>query len=184
MWSRGAFFINPHICIDKYNVIKHLVKPSAASLSKTMLVTADGGSWVNESTQEQEVFNLILGEVITALKIQAKNGNFICKIFESFTQITVKLICVLLSFYKNVEIVKPNMSYDSDSEKYLVCIGYKGPNNKKIKMLENMLKLSYKKKSKHIVDFFPEFKILHDIIAAVTELILISQIDSSFVSTK
>ena len=22
MWSRGAFCINPHICIDKYNVIK------------------------------------------------------------------------------------------------------------------------------------------------------------------
>tara|TARA_R100000541_G_scaffold9401_3_gene16986 strand:- start:4690 stop:4959 length:270 start_codon:yes stop_codon:yes gene_type:complete len=24
MWSRGAFFINPHICIDKYNVIKKI----------------------------------------------------------------------------------------------------------------------------------------------------------------
>nr|QBK88415.1 MAG: FtsJ-like methyltransferase [Mimivirus LCMiAC01] len=171
---------------DKYDIIKNfnsgkiknsasknknlLFKPSKTSLSRTWLVTAEGGSWINESTQEPEVFNLILGEVITALKIQAKNGNFICKIFESFTQTTVKLICVLLSFYKNVQIVKPNMSYDSDSEKYLVCIGYKGPNNKKIKMLENMLELSYKKKSKHIVDFFPEFKILHDIIAAVTEI--------------
>ena len=84
---------------------------------KVHFVTADGGfNWENENTQEQEAFKLILAQIITALKIQAKGGHFVCKFFESFTTTTVKLIAILKSFYEEVHSIKPLMSRQSNSE--------------------------------------------------------------------
>lgn len=94
---------------------------------KAMLITADGGfKWVNENLQEQEAFKLIFGEIIAALMIQEKKGNFVCKIFESFTNITVKLILLCQQYYEEVHIVKPFTSRVTNSEKYIVCLNFKG----------------------------------------------------------
>ena len=50
---------------------------------KAHFITADGGiNWENETTQEQESFRLIIGQIVAALKIQAPGGNFVCKFFE------------------------------------------------------------------------------------------------------
>lgn len=106
------------------NFIKHFEK------NKAMLVTADGGFvWKNENLQEQEATKLILCEVLTALLIQANNGNFICKIFESFTETTVKIIMLCQYFYEEVHIIKPYTSRQTNSEKYIVCLKFKGIND-------------------------------------------------------
>lgn len=136
---------------------------------KADLVTADGGfNWVNENTQEQEAFRLILGQIITALNIQAKNGNFICKLFENYTNITMKLICSLRPFYKEVYVCKPYTSRKSNSEKYLICMGYKGQDAKKIKILETLLTKS--KGKLNIVDYFPNYKIPQDLKSTIINL--------------
>ncbi|QKF93757.1 ribosomal RNA methyltransferase domain [Fadolivirus algeromassiliense] len=126
---------------------------------KANFITADGGfDWDNENIQEQESFKLILGQVITALKIQDKKGNFVCKVYETFSGIASKLISILASFYDNVYLVKPLMSRASNSEKYVVCVNFKDPKDKdaKISKLENILeKLNESKKN--LVDYFPEF---------------------------
>ena len=50
------------------------------------LVTADGEFlWDDNNFQEQEGYKLILGQIIAALNVQAKNGHFVLKLFESFT---------------------------------------------------------------------------------------------------
>ena len=111
----------------------------------------------NENIQEQEAYKLILAQIIMALKIQAKGGNFICKIYESFTNITSKLICVLSAFYNNVYITKPLMSRASNSEKYIICTGFidSKEKDKNINKLDNILvKMN---KNKNIVDIFPDF---------------------------
>lgn len=128
---------------------------------KADLVTGDGGfKWKNENLQEQEAFTLILGQIITALNIQEKNGSFVLKIYESFTEITIKLLCILKSFYDDLLIVKPLTSRKSNSEKYVVCMKYKGYNKDKIRMLEDLLdELNTVDENKHINDIFPSYKI-------------------------
>ena len=51
-------------------------------------MTADGGfRWNDENYQEQEAYILIFGEIVAALRIQAKGGHFVLKLFESFTDL-------------------------------------------------------------------------------------------------
>jgi hypothetical protein len=126
------------------------------------LVTADGGfEWKDENLQEQEVFPLVIGEILTALYILAKGGNFICKVYETFTQLNVKLLCLLGLLFKSVYIVKPLMSHKSNSERYVVCIGLGDDKHKEkiIKILEELLsgiEIEATKK-KYLNDIFPTF---------------------------
>jgi 23S rRNA U2552 (ribose-2'-O)-methylase RlmE/FtsJ len=127
---------------------------------KADLITADGGfEWKNENYQEQEAYGLILGEIIGAISIQAKGGSFVLKIFETFTHVTIKLIYLLASFYEECYIYKPFFSRATNSEKYLICKGFKYDNddklNKQIKYLEETLKKCETKE--FINDIFPEF---------------------------
>jgi len=144
--------------------------------TKADLVTADGGfEWKNENTQEQEAFPLILGQAVTAIRIQKPGGSFVCKIFESFTESTAKLIYLLGSFYEKVYIYKPFMSRKSNSEKYLVCIGYKYKTDTKekmerIKILENILTLIRKNKGDYLYDFFTDFKLPRNFTSTLTKI--------------
>ena len=48
--------------------------------------------WKDENHQEQEAYRLIYGEILNALSNINKDGTFILKIFETFTDVTIKLI--------------------------------------------------------------------------------------------
>jgi 23S rRNA U2552 (ribose-2'-O)-methylase RlmE/FtsJ len=127
---------------------------------KADLITADGGfEWKNENYQEQEAYGLILGEIIGAISIQAKGGSFVLKIFETFTHVTIKLIYLLASFYEECYIYKPFFSRSTNSEKYLICKGFKYDNddkqNKYLQILEDTLKKCETKE--FINDIFPNF---------------------------
>ena len=128
---------------------------------KANFITADGGfNWENENVQEQEAFKLILAQIITAVKIQATGGHFVCKFFETFTETTAKLIPILKIFYEDVRAVKPLMSRQSNSEKYFVCMNFKDKkeNIKNISVLEGILKDALNYNNKNIVNMFPTFK--------------------------
>lgn len=134
---------------------------------KAILVTADGGfEWVSETLQEQEAFKLILGQVITALRIQKKGGNFICKIYETYTKLYIKLIACLQELYTNVYIMKPFTSRKSNSEKYIICINFLDSNTDTF--ITNLSKLlsdiTNKEPSLFINDFFPSFAIGKEVI--------------------
>ena len=49
----------------------------------------------------------------------------ICKFFETYTDVSAKLISILVSLYDKVFFIKPMTSKPSISEKYIVCIGFK-----------------------------------------------------------
>ena len=142
----------------------HYIKKQVATDKKYMdLVTADGGfEWTNENYQEQEAYMLILGEIIGALKIQAKNGNFVLKIFETFTNVTIKMIYILTLYYEEVLIYKPYFSRNTNSEKYVICKKFKYDQyidkeklEKNINSLEKVLEMMDSKQ--FIVDIFPKF---------------------------
>ena len=114
--------------LTKLNTIKQFAggKDVIGFTKPSDLVTSDGGfDWKRENLQEQEAYRLIFSEIVTALKVQKDGGNFVIKIFESYTKITIKMIELLRQLYSSVYIAKPYTSRISNSEKYLVCKGFK-----------------------------------------------------------
>ena len=126
------------------------------------LITSDGGfDWKRENLQEQEAYKLIFGEIITALKLQKDGGNFVIKIFETYTKITVKLIQLLRQVYSKVYLSKPYTSRISNSEKYVVCKGFKKSSisSKIILKLEEMLEVINHNSQYQILDMFTDIKL-------------------------
>jgi len=133
--------------ISNLDTIKLFKKDIEKSKKYTDLLIADSNlEWDNINYQEQEAYQLILGEIITALRVQAKDGAFILKVFETFTIPSIKMIYLLSSFYEKIYIYKPFYSRASESEKYVICKGFKYDQKKdaneldiKLKSLEKVL---------------------------------------------
>jgi 23S rRNA U2552 (ribose-2'-O)-methylase RlmE/FtsJ len=129
------------------------------------IVTADGGfEWTDENFQEQEAYPLIFGEIVGALNVQAKNGSFVLKLFESFTNVTLKMIYITSSFYEKAFLYKPYTSRPSNSEKYLICTGFKYDQTKDKALLKEKLdKLQYIleqfKDESYVSEIFDEFEL-------------------------
>jgi 23S rRNA U2552 (ribose-2'-O)-methylase RlmE/FtsJ len=95
--------------------------------NKCHLVTADGGfdNSSDYNSQETASYKLIYCEIYTALNIQEQNGSFIVKIFDLFSYKTIQLLYLLYNCYSIVEIYKPLTSRLSNSEKYIICSGFR-----------------------------------------------------------
>lgn len=129
---------------------------------KADLITADGGFiWKDENYQEQEAYKLIIGEILTALKIQEKNGSFVLKIFEIYTDITIKILSILSSVYSYTFITKPFLSRPSNSERYIVCKGFNGVDKIIITRLEELLEEIGSKETNNmfLADLLPDYTI-------------------------
>jgi hypothetical protein len=78
------------------------------------------------------------------------------QLFETFTDITSKLLYVLTQFYKEVYITKPFTSRKSNSEKYVICKFFNN-DSKNVKNLEKVLKLAKKNKDLNLISIFDTF---------------------------
>ena len=111
--------------IDFTNVLSIIKKFGRNSVD---LVTGDGGFDNSDDYNHQELNSLplIYSEIYLALQIQREGGTFICKLFDTFVKETVILIYILTLCYEKVYLHKPLMSRVSNSEKYIVCLGFSG----------------------------------------------------------
>ena len=93
------------------------------------VITGDGGFdfSVDFNNQEYNISKLLFAQIAYALVMQKEKGCFILKIFDCFMQQTLDLLAILCSFYDKVYITKPQTSRYANSEKYLVCKGFRGP---------------------------------------------------------
>ena len=108
-----------------------VVNGFAKRVGEVDLVTADGGFEAkDENNKEVEHLKLFLAETLTAFKVLKKGGSFILKIYDIFTKPTLELLFLLSSTFKSVEIKKPVSSRPANSERYVVCHGFKGYNAK------------------------------------------------------
>ena len=137
-WKKSKMFLNenPNITItygedntgNIYNLdnIKSLRK--LVDNNNVDFITADGGFdfSIDFNKQEQLAYRMIFCEIVTALSIQKLGGTFICKIFDIYTNLTIQFIYLLGYFYDEVFITKPFTSRPANSEKYIVCKGFKG----------------------------------------------------------
>ena len=93
-------------------------------------------------------YHLIYCEIYVSLNVQAINGNFIIKIFDLFNYKTIQLVYLLYNCYNTVEIYKPLTSRLSNSEKYIVCLGYNGCSKNSL----NILKKYYERSRELSID--------------------------------
>ena len=82
---------------------------------------------------------LFLSEIVTALHVQAIDGTFILKIYDISFEITRQLIMLLSGVYRSVKIVKPITSRPGNSEKYLLCEGFRGCEEDRLEDLKVVL---------------------------------------------
>jgi len=124
---------NGDIC-DIHNILNIIKVINKESLD---LITGDGGFDYSEDYNKQEINSLplIYSEILLALNLQKKGGCFICKIFDIFNNKTIKLLYFLSLQYEQFFLYKPCMSRLTNSEKYIVCIDYKGYDKTKINKL-------------------------------------------------
>ena len=129
---------NGDIC-DFTNIISMIYRIGRNSCE---LVTGDGGFDYSSdySNQEKNSLKLIRCEIFLALNIQKIGGNFICKIFDTFHIETIKLLYILNLVYEKVYLYKPRTSRNSNSEKYIVCLNYKGYDKKLINIICHSIK--------------------------------------------
>ena len=101
---------------------------------KADLITADGAFGFNESeddyqNQETRHYGLFISEIMLALAHQNEGGCFVLKVFDLFTDTSIKLIAILSYCYSSVKVFKPTTSRQANSEKYIICLGFKTPDN-------------------------------------------------------
>jgi ubiquinone/menaquinone biosynthesis C-methylase UbiE/23S rRNA U2552 (ribose-2'-O)-methylase RlmE/FtsJ/DNA-directed RNA polymerase subunit E'/Rpb7 len=102
----------------------------AKQAGKCQLVTGDGGIGFedDDSYAAQELLNvrLFLSEIILALLTQAVGGTFILKIYDLYHDLTVDLMTLVSTYYDQMTVIKPMTSRPANSEKYVVCRGFRG----------------------------------------------------------
>ena len=114
---------------------------------RSAFTTADGGTCVPigiENYQEQMHFPLFFNEILTALMVQKNGGSFILKIYDMFTLPTIQIIAILTQLYDTVYITKPLTSRPANSERYIVCKGFKGDKAPEYqKIIYQMINISF-----------------------------------------
>jgi hypothetical protein len=92
---------------------------------KCHIFTADGGFDFSEhySTQEEEVFPLLVSSALIGLYSLVKGGDFVLKIFDTELKSTRDLISVLAHCFDNWTLYKPALSRPCNAEKYFIGRG-------------------------------------------------------------
>ncbi len=127
---RKIFGSKQNVHIDYGNLynfgeVKSYVRNFARN--KAFIVTADGGFDYSADFNGQEISScqIIYSECVVAMCILRERGTFVCKVFDLFTSTMVRILYLLHSNFDEVYFYKPDTSRPANSEKYLVCVGYK-----------------------------------------------------------
>jgi len=150
-WNKATEFIkkntNINILYGKdntgniYNLDNILDFQSKVGKNSAYIVTADGGFdfSIDFNNQEQLSYRIIFCEIVTCLSIQQKGGHFICKVFDLYTPLSLKLIYLLTCLYDTIYLTKPLTSRPANSEKYIICKNFKGISKEYLDKLLNIV---------------------------------------------
>ena len=105
------------------------------------LVTADGGFDFSGDFNNQETLSvrLLAAEVYATLRLQRVGGSFVIKIYDVSSPDTMAILNILTSAYTDVYVTKPHTSRPANSEKYLVCTGFRSDGIALFERLQGML---------------------------------------------
>lgn len=138
-------------------------------------VTADGGFDFSKdfNNQETQSFHLILCEIFIALQLQKKGGMFVLKVFDICYEETIAICYLLYMLYDNVYITKPLSSRPANSEKYIICTGYKTVKHSMLSIVKNIIK-----NKEDITDYIkPPIEFVEEILFYNTHCVLLQIIN-------
>ena len=94
---------------------------------KALLFTGDGGFdfSVDYENQEKSMYTLLIASAITGLQVLAPEGTFVLKLFDLFSSSTQFLLRCITYCFREWVLYKPAMSRPCNSERYLVCRGFR-----------------------------------------------------------
>jgi hypothetical protein len=139
-WRKSKFFLlnNPNVIIEtaldgkgdltKADNLRYCYETYNGQMD---IITGDGGFDFSFQypQQEQVSTKLILCQIAFAIAMQKVGGTFILKVYDTFTRISLDLLFLLYNLYDQVTIIKPNTSRFANSEKYVVCKGFRNTGN-------------------------------------------------------
>ena len=135
-WRKSKHFLanNPNVIIEKgiegngdLTKAENLKYCYDTYHDQMDIITGDGGFDFSFQypQQEQVSTKLIMCQIAFAIAMQKTGGTFILKFFDTFTRFSVDLLYLLAILYDEVYIIKPNTSRFANSEKYIVCKGFR-----------------------------------------------------------
>ena len=108
--------------------------------SKALLFTGDGGFdfSVDYENQEKSVFRLLIASAITGIQVLSPEGTFVLKLFDIFSAPTQLLLRCITYCFRDWILYKPSMSRPCNSERYLICRGFRRLNPSVLAVLKQM----------------------------------------------
>ena len=147
-WRRASVFLHHHREVKLHygaDGTGDVYKPEnqtsfVEAAAGAHLFTADGGFdfSVNYEIQEQRVYHLLISSAITGLRCLGKDGAFIIKIFDIFSEHTKFLVTLLSHCFTEWMLYKPALSRPCNSERYFLGRGFRGAPPQVLQILETM----------------------------------------------
>lgn len=100
---------------------------SNSQTKKFAFVTADGGldDGRNYTKKESLHHDLFFCETKAILALQDVGGSCVIKFYETFSKETLQILYLLIKHYTDYNIIKPKTSRPTNSERYVICRGFK-----------------------------------------------------------
>lgn len=94
---------------------------------KANVFTGDGGFdfSVDYENQEKSVYTLLVASAVVGLQVLAPEGLFVLKLFDIFSSPTQYLLRLITLCFKEWCLYKPATSRPCNSERYLLCKGFR-----------------------------------------------------------
>lgn len=127
---------------DLYNVNNTHFIANQIGKQTIDVITADGGFDFSSDFNNQEDLSikLIRCETYCAFHLLKDNGTFILKIYDMFHHNTLGLLQILKCCFKKICFIKPLTSRPANSEKYILCSGFKAEEGQQnIPILHNLI---------------------------------------------
>ena len=148
-WKRAHTFLqrHPEVLIhygrDGTGDIYHLENQASfleLCSGRTHVFTADGGFDFSEdyATQEKNVYPLLLASCKIGLQALLPGGLFIMKLFDVFGKPTQYLLRLITSCFRDWTLYKPATSRPCNSERYLLCRGFRRCTPDVLRILTNL----------------------------------------------
>lgn len=95
------------------------------------LAVADGGLEVEDHTMKEiQSMQLLICQVMTALRVIKVGGNFVCKYYSGVEKTTSDLFYILSLMFRSICLFNPITSRPGNNEHYIICFDYLyGPTN-------------------------------------------------------
>lgn len=96
---------------------------------KRNLITSDcglGGTESEDYTREKQMVKIFFGQFISGISVLEKDGNFLMKFYDFFSNFYLSFIYLMGLFFKEVKLIKPESSRQPRGhEVYIGCFGFK-----------------------------------------------------------